>query len=471
MIEKLEPDRHSPVLHSRQFLLGPRPRYVGSDWQLVEPWPGRVLSFASDLPIQIIRDSDNGVWVLVGWAYQSEETLNTPALEIQNSKTSRVPGLRTTWSGRWALIGEKDLFPDACGFLPIFYRKLPNSEFWVSSSVALLDELSPHASQDIDSRRLNMSRGVYWFPPPSTRYRSINQLLPSQLLDTQRCAPAPIELLEPVAETSYEVLLDQVAHSMISVLKGISKDFPRVWIAVSAGHDSRVVLAAAVAGKVSVSTYTQTFDIMPIADRQYAPLIAAAAGYSHRFIDPKAQYTRVVNLADKHSGLQAPVAIDRQFLAAGQWDFCNSRDVVLRGGGFEIGRCYYYPNYFACGSELPSAQELVGGLGEPSDSSAQVGFNAWRTWVLDNPLATKMDWRDRVCMEQTYGGWFAAVEQLLTLAPPVSINPVNCTRTYSRILRMPEKYRATTQHQKDLVARIAPKLAEFPFVQSNVEPD
>jgi hypothetical protein len=458
-------------LHSRQFVLGPKPALPDARFTSDEVWSGCFLSNDPSLPVMKLVDRSGQPWLLIGWAFQSALGLPPPHDQICSGHSAEVVAARVTWVGKWCLIGrDAGLYTDACAHLAVFYMPDRSSDnIWISSSPAILNDIDPATPEEIDPRMLEFCVGIYWYVPPRTRFARVRKLLPSQRISLNGRITGH-GLFMPIETTSYDELVDELGEAITTSVSAMSGAFENVWIATSAGHDSRVVLAGALAAGVQAKAYTHEFDIMPEADKTYAPQIAAAAGYAHFWSRPKSIDANVLKLVDQHTAGHATSAIDRQFLACQQWDFGGENDVALRGGGFEVGRCYYHWIWPTDRSQMPDAETLVCNMRDKPSGSLRSAVHEWREWVAADKENRQFDWRDRVCMEQTYSGWFSYVELALSLAPLLSLNPVNCTRTYSLIMKVPQHLRSKTEHQKDVVRRLAPRLAEYPFLQSIVVP-
>jgi hypothetical protein len=116
----------------------------------------------------------------------------------------------------------------------------------------------------------------------------------------------------------------------------------------------------------------------------------------------------------------------------------------------------------APGSTPPTADEIARGLREPPGTPIGPALAEW-VEVLKRTPVRGLDWRDRLYLEQRLGGWLSALEQGLDITLGERVHIANAAATYNLMLELPEETRAQAQHQRDLVARLAPTLAEFPF--------
>jgi hypothetical protein len=174
-------------------------------------------------------------------------------------------------------------------------------------------------------------------------------------------------------------LLEALRH----ILTRVAARFARVHVTLTAGLDTRTLLAAGVAARVRLETVTLEHPRSSLADRVLPPRLAAIAGVEHRFVPTGTWSTEREATWDAHTFrleledvVKAPARLARRF-----WDFASVR---------------------------LEAEQL-------SD---------WVTWRARHGSA--FDWMDAFHVDQRLRGWAAACEQGLDLLAATSINPANC---------------------------------------------
>jgi len=457
------------TIHRRQFVLGPGPWREYPDWAVLQLPGCGVLSFCPTLPVEVVADAGGTTWALLGVALQSDPARLDPSAEIAVAPTAMVPQLGTTWSGRWALIGGGKVYPDAAGLLGCYFWNQPprgrSAACWVSSSSALLGRAAAEYGSSRNLHALAHECGMDWFPPPWSSFSAVGRLLPSQLLDLSQGRAQPRSWLPDVAPRgSYEQTVGEVAQQLVTSLGRLASrlESQTVWVPLTGGFDSRLVLAAALQAGLPVRTYTNYRARMSIADLELPERVARTAGVPHEWHRPGRPLPHAEREYDQHSAGET-AGVDRGYFARGQWDFAGPRDCVLRGGGFEVGRCYYYRRFATIpGSAPPPAATIAEGLREPSGTPAQAALAEWIA-TAEQSRVPGLDWRDRLYLEQRLAGWLSAVEQSLDLAFPERVHIANSAATYSLLLGLPEDVRASSQHQRDLIALLFPPLAKLPF--------
>jgi len=446
------------MLHRRQFLLGPRAVRSEHGWRSLRLDGAGVLSHCPDLTVRVARDAEQAEWCLIGLAVQSDPARPDPDDEIRAARTAAIPALTRAWAGRWLLVGAGHVYPDAAALRPCFFRRMPDG-CWASSSAALLAE---HGGAEADPRLLAWGKGIEWYPPPESRFAGVRRLLPSQALELAACEPVPWGFLpRPSSSRLYGETIALLEARLVTALTRLPA--PRtLWLPTTAGIDSRVLLAIASHLGRPFQSFTHERPHLPIADRFLPPKLARSIGAAHRFVRPGRFSAAREKKYDAHTGRQS-VDADRGYYARGQWNFLAAGDVVVHGGCFEVGRCFYYRRFPepAEPGRVPAAAEIAGWLGEPADSSAVAGLEQWVRHAAQHPLPW-LDWRDRFYIEQRLAGWLSSLEHSLDLIDATRYHPANAAETFSLLLEVPRAERATGEHQRELVRRLAPALLELP---------
>jgi hypothetical protein len=401
--------------------MGPEPVRARRDWRSRELAPGVVLSSCPTLPVEEVDGLVLGIAV-------------RPARD------------RSTWAGRWAVVRpDLRLELDASGLLGCFYRPAEGPS-WVSSSAALLRQIAPqlrgpHPPLDPDDWTRD------WYPPPVCGIPSVRKLLPSQTLDLRTGAIEPRQLVPRRTPRSEERIVDELADLLVRLVREVGRRWPELWVSLSGGMDSRLVLAATHAARVPVTVYTNDKPgAISRADRQLPPRLADALGLEHRLIEPFPEEERRLRLFDLHTACQT-FDTDRHYFARRHFDQLPPSALVLGGNCWEVGRCAHHREF---GQELP-------------DGSSESGrwFAEWLAWVRRNP-ADSLDWRDRYHIEQKLTGWLSAIEQGIDISGRQRIHLANCGEIFGLLLALPESVRSTGSHQLELIRRLAPELAGFP---------
>jgi hypothetical protein len=346
---------------------------------------------------------------------------------------------------------------DASGLLGCFYGTTRDGQVWISSSPALLaDILSPKA----DSRQLYYQRGLSWFTPPLSRFVDISRLLPSQVIKLKDGSFQPRPLLPPInPDLDYQEALELLSQSMITALRRLYQKQSKVWLGLSAGVDSRLVLAMAYRGGVNIAPFTRIAARMSVADRILPATLAKKLGYQHIFLHGRNSQAKRQHLVTEHSAGHVSQGDALPFLQSVR----DSLEGISVGGWcMEVGKALWrnsLPNTID-DTEI-CTQQIAQTYGEPLNSSAIAGIRQWLEWVKQTPQA-HMDWRDRFYIEQRLAGWQSSKEQLYDLSNIQRIPIVNAARTYALMLSIAENRRLNGKYQLDLISQAVPHLSCYP---------
>jgi hypothetical protein len=451
---------------------GPRSYSPVPDWiTAYVPCTG-YLCHCPELPVAFAEDADGQVWYLLGVAVQSEAGRPGPVDEITTATRDTIQELYQSWEGRWVLIGAGELHMDASGLLGCFYTRVEESggeidEMWVSSSAALLAEVSGADTTPV--RNVSWGEGIDWYTPPRSRFESIRRLLPSQLLVLADGSVVPRRLVPELSETfEYDSILHKLREHLATVLRRASAATSgNLWLALTAGYDSRLLLAAARYADVPVKTYTLVWPGISQADLTVPRELARAVGFTHSFFSEGTFREELGAVYDQHTSGHN-VDVERRWISHGLLDWSQKGDLIMRGGALAAGKANYWANFPREDSRAtpPDVVTIVRGFGYEGTTEDQPLISAlseWIGWTHRTPHP-EFDWRDRLYFEQRLGGWLSSIEQSLDLVDAAFLHPGNSGSYYAHLLQVPPQKRRTVQHHVDLIRSMAPELRAFPII-------
>jgi hypothetical protein len=445
--------------HRRQFVVGPRPMPVREEWAVAD-LTGAWLSHCPDLAVERALDADGAEWLLLGLAAQSSAAAPDPAEATAQARTMAVSQRSQDWAGRWALLGDGRVQPDSAALLGIFYARDAAGQTWASSSAALLAR-ALGGEPAADPRELRYDTGISWYAPPRSRFERIRRLLPSQTLDFRTGEVRPRELMPPLDPgRSLEAALGEVTERLATPLQRLARRHGPLWLGLTAGYDSRLMLALARHADIDVRPFTRVAARMTDADRVLPPLLARRAGFGHQLVRGGGGRSRE-QLVAEHSGGHVSSG-DAEPLLEGARD--RLRGVSVGGHGFALasgfGGLRSLPPMF--GDPRTTAERICELFGEPPGSSAADGLAEWLEWADATPQE-HLDWRDRFFLEQRQAGWLSAKEQVYDLLPLRRFFGLNAATTHALLLSIPESERLGSRVQRELIRRLAPDLDELPY--------
>ncbi|MEO0373584.1 MAG: hypothetical protein AAF329_02935 [Cyanobacteria bacterium P01_A01_bin.17] len=447
-------------LHRRQFILGPTPVNPGGHWCSVLVNASIYLSYCPELQVGNAQDLNGNRWFLLGIAVETQLHRSAPLIDIAETTTDKVPELSASWAGRWILLDEKRLYLDASGLLGCFYGQTAEGKTWSSSSATLLTETLP--AQAIDERTLHYETGISWYPPPRSRFLDIRRLLPSQALCLETGRPIPRPLMPAIQpERAYEQGLELIQQCLVTTLKHLSTLGQPLWLGLTAGYDSRLMMALCRVAQIEVKLYTRVAARMSIADQRLPPLLAKVCGYSHTFLHRDQRFPERQALVAAHSGGQISAGDAEPFVRG---DRDQLKGLAFGGHGFAIASGFWRLRELP--EVLPNPEtgaKLIAQLfQEPSQSSAAAGLKEWLDWIARHPQP-HLNWCDRFFIEQRQAGWLSAKEQVYDLTDLVRFPILNCAYLYALLLSIPESQRLNSLIQEALIRQTVPELLDYPF--------
>jgi len=193
-------------IHNRQFVIGNQQKKIKADWEIVKIEENLYVSHCPNMVVRKIKDVNDVEWYLLGIAIQTNSDKENPLTEIVNSNTNKIRELYKSWSGRWILIGNSAIHMDCGGLIGCYYTKI-NEERWISSSLAILQEIGEFSPRP---ENLEHKSDFEWYPLPMTRFEGVYKLLPSQILDLKTFHTYPRALPQPIEGLSYNELLERL---------------------------------------------------------------------------------------------------------------------------------------------------------------------------------------------------------------------------------------------------------------------
>ncbi|MEM9156418.1 MAG: hypothetical protein AAGB13_15505, partial [Cyanobacteria bacterium P01_F01_bin.33] len=344
-----------------------------------------------------------------------------------------------------------------------FYGRDFEHRLWASSSAALLAQLvSPTRSLPTDPRQLTYEVGIAWYTPPYSRFEGISRLLPSQVLELQSGKLQPKLLVPDISlERDYEDLLAEIQQVLVTTLEGLSEFSSQIWLGLTAGYDSRLMLALSQHANIQVQPFTRLTPRMSVADRVLPPQLVKASDFTHTFVSNQKRYPDRIGLAEAHTAGHVSRG-DAEPLIQGARD--RLRGISFGGHGFAIAsgfsRLHALPERIVNTEE--TAKQIAKVFQEPADSSAVRGIQTWLNWTVSHPQPN-LSWRDRFFLEQRQAGWLSSKEQLYDLTDLVRFPVLNSAYLYSLILSIRERKRLGSKLQEDLIERLSPELAKYPY--------
>lgn len=458
------------VAHQKQFVLGPSAVRVRPEWECRQLTDRLVLSLCPKLRAAKLRSKDGKDYLLLGLAVLSDVAGSSIEQAFPSRHSSEIEDWTGFWAGKWALISADQCWQDAAGLLGIHHRRTPDG-IWLSSSPALLGGYLPNAKPAPRLPwRIAHEKGMDWIPAPLTTREGVFKLLALRTIDPRSGGIRPVRFSAANGSAGKDIGL------LASTLKTTMGNWGRMafrerMVGLTAGFDTRTVLAAAKAADVTFEAFTDVHELLASADREMPPRLAARIGAVHRLHDnpglaaSEARARQAAVIAHMDRAIFHPTAA---MCASGRADHMHDSGVTIAAGhGFEIGRCAHWARFFRAGltERAPTPGGLLRSFFQSRPKPLSLWMDVMATWQhsLSDPIALDLDWRDRFYLEQRFGAWASTVQRTLDVLDGNFFYPANCLWVAHLLLQYSPRERRLGFAQRSAIELLAPPLAELPF--------
>ena len=462
------------VAHQKQFVLGPLAVGVRPEWDSVQLSNQLVLSFCPKLRVAKLHSRDGRQFYLLGLAVPADEPASSIEQTFSSKHSAEIEEWTGFWAGKWVLVSAERCWQDAAGLLGIYHRHTPNG-VWLSSSPAILGGYLPNVRPAARlSWRIAHEKGMDWIPAPLTTRENVFKVLALRTIDPRSGQIRPVRFSAARNDGTKDIRV--LASALKTVMGNWGRtEFRDHRVGLTAGFDTRTVLAAAKAADAKIETFTDVHELLAPADRELPPRLAARVGIAHRFHD-----NHVLNVGDIRARQAAIIAhMDRAVFhptaamcAVGSADYMHDAGVTVAAGhGFEIGRCAHWARFFRSGltERAPKPGDLLRAFFRARPEPLSIWMDALAVWrrSLSDQIALDLDWRDRFYLEQRFGAWASTVQRTLDVLDGSFFYPANCLWIAYLLLQYSPRERRMGFAQRAAIQLLAPPLADLPF---NPEP-
>lgn len=400
------------------------------------------------------------VWVL-GNAYCMDDAPKSVCDDIAAWDGKDLSRLTRFWTGRWVLICDDTLITDACGLMAAFHT-VTQDGWLISSSLAMLAKLC-----GVEQEEVCEQTGLNWQLLPGSLVAGVNKLC-----STQKLVLSPLQLsIQPYlwqqdcTGGATEEKSEEMCRLLTNACKNIAASGKRLYLALTAGKDSRLVFAALSYSGVPFETYTSDYPNISCGDRTLPAKMSEDAGIRHSYIKRKPYDTKKENRYRQFT-FGDTNGLDAVFYAFGQFEQLPENAIVIRSGLFEAGQSY---GRTVAGNTRESLEQGIRAYYASAFAKERqkTAFSQWLQWIEENPIPF-IDIRDRFYIEQRVGGWAAAIEQSLDLNDFTSIQIANCPRLLSILLSASEEERKVAAISMQSIRMLKPALMQYPVNKRTV---
>ena len=456
-----------PTLLEGQFCMAQDISKIPNDWEIdnLGDW---FLGSHARLPVYRLLGSD-GVYIgwLVGYPIRQGRIIWDRVITLNSISTDvdkEIDELHYDLTGSFAMfiVAENStrIILDAAGSLSVVYSKRQKI---VASSPALV----PYENGTEDNTELIELFGIpqknNWFPFGLTPRNGVFRLLPNHSLNlssfavTRNWPKAGVKIVTD----SYDAVVE-ISSLLEDLLSAIAYDY-NPWLSLTAGMDSRVLLACARRMGIGIQCFTVDFDD-PLSnlDCKISSEIAKRFGLRHEVISFDDASDQELRLWMYRIGCSANAV--RAWYGQRAFAKLGVEQPHVMGVGAEVASGIYWRSTVPKSSKF-SAKEIVDRLRLPCSPRIINAASEWLNGVSGYNTYTILD---LLYIEQRIGCWASVVN---TYANPYggkfTLFGFAGRRLYDLFLSLPPEYRASNRLPFDLIKLNSPDLMTLPFNRRN----
>lgn len=461
----------------RQFLLGVGIPRFPAGWNRRPLRDGLELVAHPDLPVTHVDGGERAL-VVLGFVLdprfpeRDDRQVLTDILSCTTT-TDEVLAAFDTMGGRWAAIHVAGdgvhVFHDPAGLRGVHYRVGVEGGVWCASHPALLAR-ALGLPEDVETRQRLSDEGVfrpganYFWPGAGTSFLGVRRLLPNHLLDLDSGTTRRFWPRGPVRPLGSDEAADICVRTLTGVISSAAARFPLA-LAMTAGFDSRLLLAASRehAARMSYYTFKRPYMTRRTGDLRVPAALLRDHALAHQVIEvpqrsdsdvARAIYSTFPQFhqlkADEATALTMTPPV-----AAGDW-------VTVNGNVIEIGRLSENRQLYR---GLPvTPQNLARNAGMAGSEVAAREFAAWYDDVREVAADSGINAWDLFYWEHKMGGWLATLRAEFDVVED-GVSPFNSRALIETVLGVEESLRSAPDYPffRDLIERMWPELLERPI--------
>lgn len=422
---------------------------------------GYFLFHGADLRIKQITGQKTGNrYLILGYMLQTMPGEETPEVLLEK-EDSAIEEILYACGGRWTLITPSRIYAGACGLTALFYGISDAGEQIITNSLAVLRDRFGFKTRT-DFQPVKFGVGFDYYPGPATVLRGVKRLMRDQLFDFYegKYITVQYELIRTVSRPDNE-LINSLNDSLIEFLRQCSAIFPKVFLPLSGGGDSRAVGSALIRLGVPFTSYTCVKKRMTRSDRTMPRKLSRVYNIPHEYLYPtgdNASREKRFREIDGHT-MGLVVDRDREYYANKQYP-----DGLLLGGGMlACGKDPYKKRVKKIPEAGDKAEAMLVSIEGMSPFMLSL-INEYIEYALGAPDNSGMTFSERFYLDQRIGSWLADIEHALDINKAVRLQPLSSAYSLSLFMSVSPSYRSANSNvQREIIAQNAPKWSPFPI--------
>lgn len=460
-------------LFRRQFILGSH--YIKSfpKWNKVSINDEFFLSIHPDLDVLKITFKENTI-VLLGYildpfnpSFSNEDIINSIAEEI--SVADDIFQYIYSLCGRFVFIvkiaDETRIFNDAAGYRQIFYYTDDKKNVWCASQPSIMAEefgleTDPSIEEDLSKLPLIRDEAARWYPGNITLYKGIYHLTPNHYLNLKNVEVKrywPVKSLKTIS-------VEKAAECSARILQGAFESASRRYdlaLAVTAGYDTRALLAACKIFKEKIHYLTHTHSNLDEngPDIQVPRKLLERYGLKHHIVYHSNNVADDFQKIFKKNVTGAKELHNKNAFAFYKYfETIGKEMVVAQGEAGGLGKRFYrLPPFYEI-----NEKSLATVVGMRGSRIAELAIKEWLN-SANKAVALGINILDLLYWELRLGNWSTLAISSYDIVFEGFI-PFNCRKLMECLISVDAKYRLTGKRiHLSLIKQMWAELLEFPL--------
>jgi hypothetical protein len=416
------------------------------------------LRVADWLPVTSLIDDGAVVGLVIGWAVcprRGRMIGRTETVDGNDLFRNEIYPLLGKYLAILQVDGETRVYLDGLGSLSVVFDA--EAQMVGGTAADVMDDQAYRKRLDHELYAALEVTKDGWFPAGLTAHRGLERLMPNHYLDCETWATARHNayLATPSAGQSAETLLDTIHGGLQATVSGLLLGGHAVSVGLTAGGDSRLILAALRDFGDRVEFYT----VEPASNGYASSLdlvrareLASRHGLQHRILPFQTATEEQMLEWDRRVGHSVITANRRQFPSV----FPLQDRICIGGLGGEVGRCFLWRDM----ERMPriDAVSIVDLLKLPRVPAMLQRVEAWLERV---PPESPHHILDLAYIELRMGSWSSS--QSYSNEREIIIGPLGSFSMMEAMLALPPKFRQNDGFIREFIARYWPELLARPI--------
>lgn len=349
------------------------------------------------------------------------------------------------------------ILPDATASIQVSYSTKSEVLFASSHPKIIANKMNENISEQALDIQMKSEQNLI-MPYDRTVYDNIRYVIPNHYLEFINQTSVRYYPLKIESNVSIEKAVHITSHQVKSILKGYNNLFGKLSLPLTAGVDSRTILASSREIIKDITTYTfmhKNFDCNT-ADIVIPKLISEKLEFKHLVINDLALPDSVLSIQKGFLEYEINISELRN-----SWTYKNSQLknlLRLDGNISPLAKSSF-------GKNLPESWATVFYLSTKTHNHSAVNKRIIKEWSNDIEPYLKKSNKSKYDMffwEHRIGKWTSnSLKNFDTLGD--SINPFNCREVIENWLNVPRKIRSNNSLHELVIKENWPELLDYPI--------